>query len=615
VNLSMNPARAAARVVLMLALPISAMAAPSFPMQFPSSATPNVLPPALRPALDQALARDPDATWLETKVISDDGQADDLFGFRVLVSGSTAFISAPAPIYRPGKVYVFANSGGTWTQTQTLTATPASPPPPNWSDFFGWSLSLSGDTLMVGAPFMLDQTLGPIGAAYVFTQSGGTWTQTQELTASDAFVTDYFGWAVAQNNGTAVIGANSHNRGADGTEGAAYVFVSSGGTWTQTQELEPSDGTPGDGHQFGSSVAFDGTTMLIGAPGADYNSTGVYIPGSAYAFANTGGTWTETQILTPSDGADGDQFGFAVAIAGTTFLVGTPAADIGANIHQGAAYVFDGSGGTFAQTDKLVAADGVPYDQFGQSVAMQGTSALIGGWSHNDDPNGPPAPPKPGVAYLFSASRGVWNLSNEFTASDGTDGDSFGWDVAVDGTTLLIGAQGTVGGNQFQGAAYFYTPTDPPIANVSPLSMTFTLAAGATDSGPLTIGNSGGSALTYAITEAAAAATRGHVPETADGLGLFGDSVIRAAGISGTGCSSPSDVPWLSESPTSGSVDAGSSQDATVTVDATSLNPGNYSALLCVTTNDPVNGLIAVPVSVNVNPNDRIFADGFDGAP
>ena len=94
---------------------------------------------------------------------------------------------------------------------------------------------------------------------------------------------------------------------------------------------------------------------------------------------------------------------------------------------------------------------------------------------------------------------------------------------------------------------------------------------------------------------------------------LLGDSVIGAAGISGTGCSSPSDVPWLSESPMSGAVDAGSSQDATVTADATGVDPGNYAALLCVTTNDPVNGLIVV--SVNLTVSDTIFADGFDGPP
>jgi hypothetical protein len=826
VNFVKNPARMMVRAALLaLAMPISALAAApfSFPMQFPSAATPNVVPPALQPALDQALAQDPDATWLEQKIVSDDGQADDLFGFRVLVSGDTAFISAPAPIFRPGKVYVFVNSGGAWTQTQTLAATPSSPPPPGWSDFFGWSLSLSGDSLLIGAPFMLDQTLGPIGAAYVFTQSGGTWTQTQELTASDAAVTDYFGWSVKHVGDTAVIGANSHNRGANGTEGAAYIFVDSGGSWSQTQELEPSDGTPGDGRQFGNSVAFDGTTMLIGAPSSDYNSTGVYIPGEAYVFTNSGGTWTESQILQPDDSADGDQFGYSLAISGTTLLIGAPAANIGANVHQGAAYVFDGSSGPWTQTNKLVAADGVAYDQFGQSVAMQDTNALIGGWSHNDDPNGPPATPKPGSVYLYTAARGSWSLSDTFTASDATDGDSYGWDVAIDGTTLLVGAQGTVDGNAYQGAAYFYVPADPPIAVVSPSSLSFSLAPGAQGSQTLTIGNTGGSTLSYAFAEAPAGAPRvalnlrtdsvsssanpashrtlgaigasriagprpaapwaprdadgalsfvvddgtyedsiglndqsstefaaiwlnrfsppagtgaftidsisilwpdnangtlvgnqvdlvayydadgdgdpsnavrlggdnfvtiasldtfldytvnfsvpgdgdvyvgfentyalgGSSPilfpaaidedsgsqgrsfvagmstgdpdadnlanndllGTIDGFGLPGNWLIRATGATGGGCSSPSDVPWLSEAPANGTVDAGLSQDVAVTADATGLDPGNYSALLCLTTDDPNNGLIQVPVSLSVTPDDTIFRDGFDGTP
>ena len=826
-NSAMNPARAFVRATLLalaLAPPASALAAApfDFPMQFPSPATSNVLPQALRPALERAVARDPDATWLEQEVLAADGQADDLFGFRVLVAGDTAFVSAPAPIFRAGKVYVFVNAGGVWTSTQTIAATPSSPPPPGWSDFFGWSLSLSGDTLLVGAPFMLDPALGPIGATYVFTQSGGTWTQTQELTASDAFVTDYFGWSVKHVGDTAVIGANSHNRGANGTEGAAYVFVNSGGTWSQTQELEPSDGTPGDGHQFGNAVAFDGTTMLIGAPSSDYNSTGVYIPGEAYVFANVAGTWTETQALTPDDSADGDQFGFSLAIDGTTMLIGGPGANIGANSHQGAAYAFDGSAGPWTQSAKIVAADGVAYDQFGQSVAMQSGNALVGGWVHNDDPNGPPATPKPGTVYLFSASRGSWNLSNEFHASDAADGDSYGWDVAIDGSTLLIGSQGTVGANEFQGAAYFYEPADPPVADIGPASFDFSLVPGASGSDTLTIGNSGGSDLTYAIAETPANAPRVELnlratpasgtatsrrmsaigtsrlagprmaapwsPRDADGalsfviddgtyedsvglndqvstesaalwlnrfspapgtgaftidsisiewpdntggtllgkqvnlvayydadadgdptnavrlggdnlvtiasldafidytvnfavpgdgdiyvgfentyalggsspilfpaaidedsalgrswvagmgsgdpdpdnlgnndligtidsFGLPGNWLIRATGVAGgmgADCSNPADVPWLSETPTGGTVASGSSQDVTVTADASGLDPGSYSAVLCVTTNDPDNGLVQVPVTLTVTVDDTIFRDGFDGAP
>ena len=105
---------------------------------------------------------------------------------------------------------------------------------------------------------------------------------------------------------------------------------------------------------------------------------------------------------------------------------------------------------------------------------------------------------------------------------------------------------------------------------------------------------------------------------TIDSFGLAGNWLIRATGIAGGGggdCSNPSDVPWLSESPASGTVAAGASQDVTVTADATGMNPGDYSALICVTTNDPDHALVAVPVSLTVTVDDRIFADGFDGAP
>ncbi|HVT33163.1 MAG TPA: hypothetical protein VHE32_10975 [Rhodanobacteraceae bacterium] len=584
----MKPARSLAGAVLLaLALPTAALAAApfDFPLQFPSATTQHSLPSALRPALERAIVADPDAVWLETKILAADGQADDLFGFRVLVAGDTAFVSAPAPIYRPGKVYVFENSGGGWTATQTISATPTSAPPPGWSDFFGWSLSLSGDTLLVGAPFMLDPMAGPIGAVYAFTNDGGTWTQTQELTASDAAATDYFGWSVKHVGDTAVVGSNSHNRGANGTEGAAYVFTRSGGTWTQTQELEGSDSTPGDGRQFGSAIAFDGTTLLIGAPSSDWNSTGVYIPGAVYVFANSGGTWAETERLVPGDSADGDQFGYSVALDGANAVIGAPAANIGKNSHQGAIYAFDGSSGSWTELVKLVADDGVAYDQLGQSVAIDGDMALAGSWSHNDDPEGTPPPPKPGVAYLYTASHGTWNFSTKFTASDGSDGDSFGWDVAIDGTTLVVGSQGTVGGNEFQGAAYIYAPGEPPVADVAPTSLDFSLASGASGTATLSISNRGGSALDYTIFEG------------------------------GEDCSASADIPWLAEAPESGTVASGASQDVTVTASADGLDPGSYAALVCVTTNDPDHGLIGVPASLTVTADDTIFVDGFDGAP
>ena len=460
-NCVMNPMRATRTVFLILSIPAGAAWAAAAPnlTQYPSAE--HRVQPSMQSALDVVRAENPDATWLEQKVVSEDGQAADLFGFRVLVSGDTAFISAPAPIYRPGKVYVMKNVAGVWTATQQLTATPSITPPPNWSDFFGWSLSLSGDTLLVGAPEVFDPMFGPVGGAYVFVRSGDTWVQQQELLGADSGNFDWVGSAVALTGDTAFVGAPNH----DANKGTVYVFTRSGTTWSEGTPLVASDGTSGDAHQFGGAIKCDGNTLLIGAPGPDYSSTNVYAPGAAYVFENSGGLWTETQILQPDDSADGDQFGYSLAISGTELLIGAPAANIGANLHQGAAYIFDATSGTWSQTTKLSIDSGVAYDQFGQSVALQDANALVGMWSHNDDFNTPPAPPKPGSAYLFSASQGSWSLSNQFTASDATDGDSFGWDVAIDGTTVAVGSQGTVDGNEFQGATYFYVPDDTIFAN------------------------------------------------------------------------------------------------------------------------------------------------------
>jgi FG-GAP repeat len=393
------------------------------------------------------------AAWLEQMVAADDGQANDLFGFRILLNGDTAFISAPAPIYRPGSVYVFKNVNGTWTQTQKLVAQPDVTPPPNWSDFFGWSLAVSGNTLLVGAPFTFD-VQGPTGAAFVFTESNGTWQQAAQLKASDAVAIDYFGQAVGLVDNTAVVGAYNKNGG----EGAAYVFTNAGSAWNQTQEIFASDGLPGDSHQFGEALAFNGRILILGAPGPDYVSTGVYPQGAAYVFSETSGTWNQVQKLTAADGAPGDQFGFAIDLTRRRALIGAPAANVGANPHQGAAYLItDARGGIWSQTEKLVASDGVAYDQFGQSVALRANAAVVGEWSHDDDPTHTPPPPKQGVSYLFRRSNDLLMQSGELTASDGEPGDSFGWDVDLDQGAILIGAQGTVGGNMYQGAAYFYT--------------------------------------------------------------------------------------------------------------------------------------------------------------
>ena len=262
---------------------------------------------------------------------------------------------------------MFSGAGGTWTQQAELTASDAA-----IGDGFGSSVALSGTTALVGAPYRNYRT----GAAYVFSGAGGTWTQQAELTASDAAIGDYFGSSVALSGSTALVGAAGHNR-----TGAAYVFNGAGGTWTQQAELTASDAATGDG--FGSSVVLSGSTALVGAY---YRNS---YTGAAYVFSGAGGTWTQQAELTASDAAIGDYFGLSVALSGSTALVGAA----GHKFNTGAAYVFNGAGGTWTQQAELTASDAAIGDQFGL-VALSGTTALVGAPGHNNT----------GAAYVFGVS-------------------------------------------------------------------------------------------------------------------------------------------------------------------------------------------------------------------
>ncbi len=256
-------------------------------------------------------------TWSQAqKLTSDDGTDFNYFGYSVALDGTTAFIGADLL----GAVYVFNESGGTWTQTQKLTASDE-----GLSDVFGYSVLVQGSTAFVGA--YGNNTFQ--GAVYVFTESGGTWTETQKLTADDGTSNAYFGYAIAVSGTNLIVGAWG-----DGSnlQGAAYVFTESNGTWSQTQKLVPDDIQIQA--KFGHSVAIDGTHAVIGADGDD-NQTA---QGAVYVFDQAGGTWSQSQKLYASDGQHNDQLGFPVTLDGTRALAGAWGWPAGAL--TGAAYFF-----------------------------------------------------------------------------------------------------------------------------------------------------------------------------------------------------------------------------------------------------------------------------------
>lgn len=264
-----------------------------------------------------------------------------------------------------GRAFVFEDQSGAWAVTATLNGSDSQS-----TDLFAHAVDVSGTTIVVGAPNDDHAGGNDAGSAYVFVKSGAAWVQSVKLTASDAQPTDLFGSAIALEGNTLLIGApGDDDQGS--SAGAVYVFEYDGAQWTQQQKLIPPPSSAN--HKFGFSLAIDGANAVIGtelvlAPGA----------GLAYVWTHNGTDWANPQTLIPPDGANGDRFGSAVAIDGDWVVVGSPRHEGGAN-DSGAAYTykFDGKAWTFHE--KLTQPVYPELnEQFGGSAAIEGDTLLIG---------------------------------------------------------------------------------------------------------------------------------------------------------------------------------------------------------------------------------------------
>ena len=373
-------------------------------------------------------------TWEEqAKLLPNDAATDQRFGFTVAVSGNTAVIGARGDSGYKGAAYVFVRQNGVWSQQAKLTASDGAA-----IDVFGESVAISGDTAIIGAP-QDDDGGNNSGSAYVFIRTGTSWSQQVKLTASDATAGASFGTAIAFEGDTAVIGAPYGS-----TSGFAYVFTRTGNSWSQQDKLIPSDGVAGD--QFGNAVALAGDTAVIGAFGSDTGGTN---RGAAYVFVRTGTSWSEQARLTALDGAAGDVFGANVAISGDTAIIGAPFDDHD-GIKSGSAYVFTRSGTAWSQQAKLLSNDREANDSFGRGIAILGNTAII--TASADDDNGIFS----GSAYVFTRHNSVWSQQSKILASDGAAGNEFGYRVAISGNTAVIGAQFHTHNSIQSGAAYVF---------------------------------------------------------------------------------------------------------------------------------------------------------------
>ncbi|MEP7337170.1 MAG: putative Ig domain-containing protein, partial [Acidobacteriota bacterium] len=395
-------------------------------------------------AITRANAQSNSLIGEQTKLTANDGAANDNFGGAVAVSGNTAVIGAPFDDVvgaEQGSAYVFVRSGSSWTQQARLNALDG-----GTNDGFGRAVAINSNTVIIGA--YGDEA--DRGSAYVFVRSGVTWSQQQKLTAADGVAADNFGSAVALSGETAVIGAPAEDLSTPQSKGAAYVFVRNGVTWSQQQKLVAADGLIDE--EFGAVVALSGETAVIG----NYNKQIGSNPnqGAAYVFVRNGTLWTQQQKLTAADGAAGDSFGYAVALNGDTLLVGALYDSIGMNPNQGSAYVFGRSGASWSQLQKLTASDAKAQDFFGNAVAINGSTLVIGAANIAANNN-------QGKAYVFARNGAAWQQQEILTATDSASGDRFGSVLALSGDTIVTGAVGDlIGANANQGSAYVFVIRD-----------------------------------------------------------------------------------------------------------------------------------------------------------
>jgi hypothetical protein len=456
----------------------------------------------------------------------------DRFGWSVAVSSNTVVVASVADdssstgvngdgadnsAEDSGAVYVFVRGpGGIWSQQAYLKAANSGA-----SDFFGWSVAISGDIVVVGAPGedsaatgfngnSADDSAIDSGAAYVFVRCDGVWSQHAYLKASNTDEGDEFGSSVAISGDTVVVGARGEDGSGTGVggnqfdnsvsqSGAAYVFVrGASGVWTQQAYLKASNTELGD--RFGGSVALSGDTVVVGAHLEDSNATGVDgnqadntagDSGAAYVFVRTGEIWSQQAYLKASNTGADDQFGFAVAVSDDTVVVGAHLEDsnatgVGGNqadngaTDSGAAYIFIRNGEVWSQQAYLKASNTDANDFFGRSVAVSANIVVAGAFIEDSNATGVDgnqadnSATDSGSAYAFVRDGGVWSQQVYLKASNTDMSDFFGISVSVSDGIVVVGAifedsaATGVDGNQadnsadLAGAAYLFVVLNIP---------------------------------------------------------------------------------------------------------------------------------------------------------
>ncbi len=412
------------------------------------------------------------------KAVASDRGANDLFGYSVSISGDYAIVGAKQEDHNAtggqfldnaGAAYILKKNSDTWTVVQKIVAADRAA-----NDEFGASVAISGDYAIVGAPrktikvgFDMEAYAG---AAYIFRNTSGTWKMLRKVVAVEPKFGDEFGYSVAISEDFAIVGAPNDDVPVSGgvpqsNQGSAQIYKRDSTTWSFEQTITGS--YAGNGNRFGWSVGISGNFAIVGVP-LDGTTAPVNYgkSGSAYIFFRGSiGTWKQSALLNASDKAAGDEFGNSVAISGDYAIVGAMLEDHNATggstlSSAGSAYIFKRNGNNWTQAKKIVASDREASDKFGVSVSISGDYAIVGAYNEDQDKAGGNTLSDAGSAYIFRNTAGNWTQANKIVSSDRGGSDLFGYSVAISEDYAIAGAysedENQTGGNNLASAGSSY---------------------------------------------------------------------------------------------------------------------------------------------------------------
>tara|TARA_R110002111_G_scaffold144910_2_gene211248 strand:+ start:60150 stop:84038 length:23889 start_codon:yes stop_codon:yes gene_type:complete len=407
----------------------------------------------------------------------------DHFGYSTDIDGDTLITSTPewdGTTTDQGAAFIYVrNSQGTpydltddtWDYQATLL------PPDEISHVdFGSTVAISGDTAIV-ADYKDKYPDYNSGAVYVFTRTGTTWTFQQKLKSSDADGGQYFGGAIDIQNDTIVVGATYVNRPGDdgvgslGASGAAYVFNRINGTWQETAKLLDDD--PHSSKHFGSRVAIDNSTILIGAINDGYqDAQSPFNTGAVYVFSLSNGNWEQVQKLKASVSYPSGDFGNSIAIEGDTIAVGvryhqTTSPDTHITYDTGAAYIFTRDADNHWNESQILLPSNISSENsFGSGVEISDGMIVVGS---SGDPN---TPALNNTLYLFTQQDLTWELLDKIYGQDLDDIDGFGWSFVVTENSILVSAMNDDEKMTDGGSIFVYSRTNIPEISIESVEFT-----------------------------------------------------------------------------------------------------------------------------------------------